>query len=64
MNIEVLLTEAEIADEFAESFEARDLPEKFFYWSNPSVKAWRRWPPVPKSNCAEHGSRWPRKPPI
>ena len=40
MNIEVLLTEAEIADEFAESFEARDLPEKFFYWSNPSVKAW------------------------
>jgi len=41
MNIEVLLTEAEIADEFAESFEARDLPEKFFYWSNPSVKAWR-----------------------
>src|SRR5580693_7282276 len=41
MIIEVLLTEAEIADEFAESFEARDLPEKFFYWSNPSVKAWR-----------------------
>ena len=41
MNIEVLLTEAEIAEEFAESFEARDLPEKFFYWSAPSVKAWR-----------------------
>jgi len=41
MNIEVLLTEAEIADEFSESFEARDLPEKFFYWSSPSVKAWR-----------------------
>jgi uncharacterized SAM-dependent methyltransferase len=41
MNIEVLLTEAEIADEFAESFEARDLPEKFFYWSSPSVKAWQ-----------------------
>jgi len=41
MNIEVLLTEAEIAEEFAESFEARDLPEKFFYWSNPSVKAWQ-----------------------
>jgi hypothetical protein len=40
MNIEVLLTEAEIADEFAESIEARDLPEKFFYWSAPSVKAW------------------------
>src|SRR5580698_2965817 len=41
MNIEVLLTEAEIANEFAESFEARDLPEKFFYWSSPSVKAWQ-----------------------
>jgi hypothetical protein len=41
MNIEVLLTESEIAEEFAESFEARDLPEKFFYWSNSSVKAWQ-----------------------
>ncbi|MDE3195429.1 MAG: L-histidine N(alpha)-methyltransferase [Acidobacteriota bacterium] len=41
MTIEVLLTEAEIAEEFAESIEARDLPEKFFYWSAPSVKAWR-----------------------
>lgn len=41
MNIEVLLTEAEIAEEFVESFEARDLPEKFFYWTAPSVKAWR-----------------------
>src|SRR5215471_4367548 len=40
MNIEVLLTEAEIADEFAESIEARDLPEKFFYWTPQSVKAW------------------------
>ena len=41
MNIEVLLTEAEIADEFAEAMEARDLPEKFFYWSPASVRAWR-----------------------
>ncbi|HVW85174.1 MAG TPA: L-histidine N(alpha)-methyltransferase [Bryobacteraceae bacterium] len=41
MNIEVLLTEAEIADEFAESIEARDLPEKFFYWMPASVKAWQ-----------------------
>jgi hypothetical protein len=41
MNIEVLLTEAEIADEFAESIEARDLPEKFFYWTPLSVKAWQ-----------------------
>jgi uncharacterized SAM-dependent methyltransferase len=41
MNIEVLLTEAEIADEFGESIEARDLPEKFFYWTPLSVNAWR-----------------------
>jgi len=41
MNIEVLLTEAEIAEEFAESLEARDLPEKFFYWSATSVQAWK-----------------------
>jgi hypothetical protein len=40
MNIEVLLTEAEIAEEFAESIAARDLPEKFFYWTPQSVKAW------------------------
>ena len=40
MNIEVLLTEAEIAQEFAESMEARDLPEKFFYWFPLSVRAW------------------------
>src|SRR4051812_42919371 len=41
MNIEVLLTEAEIAQEFAESIEARDLPEKFFYWFQVSVRSWR-----------------------
>ncbi|MGI8989497.1 MAG: L-histidine N(alpha)-methyltransferase [Bryobacteraceae bacterium] len=41
MNIEVLLTEAEIAREFTESMEARDLPEKFFYWFPLSVQAWR-----------------------
>jgi hypothetical protein len=41
MNIEVLLTEAEIAAEFAESMEARDLPEKFFYWTPFSVRAWK-----------------------
>jgi uncharacterized SAM-dependent methyltransferase len=41
MNIEVLLTEAEIAQEFTESLEARDLPEKFFYWFPLSVRAWR-----------------------
>jgi uncharacterized SAM-dependent methyltransferase len=41
MNIEVLLTEAEIAQEFAESLEALDVPEKFFYWSPLSVKRWK-----------------------
>jgi hypothetical protein len=41
VNIEVLLTEAEIAQEFTESMEARDLPEKFFYWFPLSVRAWR-----------------------
>src|SRR6202041_3116739 len=41
MNIEVLLTEAEIADEFAEAMEARDLPEKFFNWTPLSVRAWK-----------------------
>src|SRR5258708_38026074 len=40
MNIEVFLTEAEIAQEFAESIEARDLAEKFFYWFPRSVRAW------------------------
>ncbi len=42
MTIEVLLTEAEIADEFAEAMEARDLPEKFFYWTPLSVRAWKQ----------------------
>lgn len=40
MKIEVLLTEAEIAQEFSEAMEARDLPEKFFYWFPLSVRAW------------------------
>lgn len=40
MNIDVFLTEAEIAQEFSESIEARDLPEKFFYWFPRSVRAW------------------------
>src|SRR5579872_194181 len=40
MNIEVFLTEAEIAQEFADSIDARDLPEKFFYWFPRSVRAW------------------------
>jgi hypothetical protein len=40
MKIEVVLTEAEIVQELTEAVEARDLPEKFFYWSAPSVRAW------------------------
>ncbi len=40
MNIEVFLTEAEIAQEFADSIQAHDLPEKFFYWLPRSVRAW------------------------
>ena len=41
MNIEILLTEAEIASEFTEALEARDLPEKFFYCFPLSIKRWR-----------------------
>lgn len=40
MKVEVLLTETEIAKEFAESMQARDLPEKFFYWFPLSANAW------------------------
>jgi uncharacterized SAM-dependent methyltransferase len=40
MKIEALLTEAEISDEFAEAMEARDIPEKFFYWHPLCVRAW------------------------
>lgn len=41
MNIEVLLTETEIADELVESIAARDLPEKFFYWTPNSIQSWK-----------------------
>jgi hypothetical protein len=40
MKIEILLTETEIAQEFSESMEARDLPEKFFYWLPLSAQMW------------------------
>ena len=40
MKIEVVLTEAEIVQELCEAVEGRDLPEKFFYWSPVSVRAW------------------------
>jgi uncharacterized SAM-dependent methyltransferase len=41
MKIEALLTEQEISEEFAEAMEARDIPEKFFYWHPLCVRAWR-----------------------
>lgn len=40
MRVEVVLTEADIAQEFAEAMQARDLPEKFFFWSPRSARAW------------------------
>lgn len=40
MKVEVVLTEADIAQEFAEAVEARDLPEKFFYWFPRSAAEW------------------------
>jgi uncharacterized SAM-dependent methyltransferase len=40
MKVEVVLTEADIAQEFAEAIEARDLPEKFFYWFPRSAAEW------------------------
>ncbi len=40
MKVEVVLTEADITQEFAEAIEARDLPEKFFFWSPRSAAEW------------------------
>jgi len=42
MRVEVVLTEADIAHEFAEAIEARDLPEKFFYWFPRSAAEWSK----------------------
>ena len=39
MKVEVVLTEADIALEFAEAIEARDLPE-FFFWFTRSAAEW------------------------
>src|SRR5271157_2547876 len=33
-------TEADLAQEFTDAFEARDLPEKFFYWFPRSAADW------------------------
>src|SRR3984957_2792293 len=40
MKVEVVLSEADIAQEFVEAIEARDLPEKFFFWFPRSAAAW------------------------
>jgi hypothetical protein len=40
MKVEVVLTEADITQEFAEAIEARDLPEKFFFWFPRSAAEW------------------------
>jgi len=40
MRVEVVLTETDIAQEFVEAIEARDLPEKFFYWFPRSATEW------------------------
>jgi hypothetical protein len=46
MKVEVVLTEADLAQEFTDAFEARDLPEKFFYWFPRSAADWARWRPT------------------
>lgn len=40
MKVEVVLTETDIAQEFVEAIQARDLPEKFFYWFPRSTAEW------------------------
>jgi len=39
MKVEVVLSETDIAEEFAEAIQARDLPEKFFFCF--LVQPWR-----------------------
>jgi len=39
MKVEVVLTEADITQEFIEAMEARDIPEKFFFWFPRSAAA-------------------------
>jgi uncharacterized SAM-dependent methyltransferase len=40
MKVEVVLTESDIALEFAEAIEARDLPEKFYFWYSRAPVEW------------------------
>ena len=54
MKVDVVLTEADIAQEFAEALEGRDLPEKFFYWFPRSAHAWAAL----TSDTALYGGLW------
>ncbi|MGH7449914.1 MAG: L-histidine N(alpha)-methyltransferase, partial [bacterium] len=40
LNIDVLLSENQMAHEFLTALNRHDLPEKFFYWFPTSVRAW------------------------
>ena len=40
IQIDILLSEDQIAQEFMEALERHDLPEKFFYWFPLSIRAW------------------------
>jgi uncharacterized SAM-dependent methyltransferase len=42
MKVEVVLTEADIEQEFVEAMEARDVPEKFFFWFPRSAAEWKK----------------------
>ena len=48
MKVEVVLTEADITQEFTEAMEARDLPEKFFFWFPRSAAEWAALAPDSK----------------
>ncbi len=40
IQVDILLSEDQIAQEFMSAIERHDLPEKFFYWSPLSIRAW------------------------
>jgi uncharacterized SAM-dependent methyltransferase len=54
MRVEVVLTEADITQEFTEAMEARDLPEKFFCWFPRSAAEWVTL----ASDTELHGGLW------
>jgi uncharacterized SAM-dependent methyltransferase len=77
MKVEVVLTEADIAQEFVEAVEARDLPEKFFYWFPRSAAEWtalighaelfgglwRTWKEL-AANCADLANHFKGRAPV